>query len=115
VSLLEIAVEAGTFGPVVKLRGESDLVTIGQLRDVLGDQLAGGAQHLTIDLSGLRFADSMTIRLFIETDQALKNAGRTLELLRPQPAVAQSFALLGVDQVLTIRTKSSTGDHPTIC
>jgi hypothetical protein len=35
VSLLEIAVEAGTSGPVVRLSGESDLSTAAQLSDAL--------------------------------------------------------------------------------
>jgi anti-sigma B factor antagonist len=114
VSLLEITVETGTSGTVMKLSGECDLTTTGQLSDALGAQIATGVQHLTIDLSALRFADSMTIREFIEAHHALKTAGGTLELLRPQPAVAKSLRLLGVDQILTVRDKTGTGDQPMI-
>lgn len=114
VSLLEIVVEAGTSGPVVKLSGESDLTTARQLGDALSAQIASGARHLTIDLSGLRFADSQTIRTLIEAHGTLQHAGGTLELLRPQSAVAKSLRLLGVDQVIPVRTKTSTGDQPAI-
>ena len=113
-SPLEITVETGASGPVMKLSGECDLTTTGQLSDAINEQIASGVRHLTIDLSGLRFADSMTVREFIEAHHALKNAGGALELLRPQGAVAKSLRLLGVDQVLTIRAKAGTGDQPTI-
>lgn len=112
-NLLEIAVDTGDSGPVVKLSGESDLSTAGQLSEALNAQLASGAQHLTVDLSGLRFADSATIRTFIETHQRFKNAGGTLELLNPQSTVAHAIGLLGVDQVLAVRTNAGPKDQPT--
>lgn len=82
VSLLEIDVDTGDSGPVVRL-------------------------------SGLRFADSATIRNFIETHQKFKNSGGTLELLNPQPTVAHAISLLGVDQVLTVRVNSDPEDQAT--
>jgi anti-anti-sigma factor len=114
VGLLEIIVETGTSGTVMKLSGECDLTTNVQISDAIAAQLAAGVQHLTIDLSALRFADSMTIREFIEAHYALKKAGGTLELLRPQRAVAKSLRLLGVDRILTVRDKTDTSDQPTI-
>jgi anti-anti-sigma factor len=114
VSLLEIAVEAGTSGPVVRLSGESDLSTAAQLRDAIAAQIAGGARHLVIDLSGLLFADSATINVFTGAHLALSDAGGTLELLGPQPAVARTMSLLGVDQVIAVRAKAATGDQPVI-
>jgi anti-sigma B factor antagonist len=112
VGLLEIAVEAGTSGPVVRLSGESDLSTAGQLSAALTAQIASGVRHLAIDLSGLRFADSATIRVVTTAHLALSDAGGTLELLSPQPAVARTLSLLGVDQVIAIRPKAVTGDQP---
>jgi anti-anti-sigma factor len=114
VGLLEITVEAGASGTLMKLSGECDLTTNGQIGDAIGAQIAAGVQHLAIDLSALRFADSMTIREFIEAHHALKNAGGTLELLRPQPTVAKSLRLLGVDRILTVRDKTGTSEQPAI-
>lgn len=111
-SLLEISVETGAYGSVMKLSGECDPTTIEQLKDAVGAQIADGVRHLTIDLSGLRFADSMTVKVFIDAHRALSNAGGTLELLRPQRVVAKSLHLLGVDRLLTVR--AGTGDQPTI-
>jgi hypothetical protein len=64
VSLLDISVEAGESGPVVRLSGEADLSVAGQLGEALNAQVSSGARHLTVDLSGLRFADSAAIRTF---------------------------------------------------
>jgi anti-sigma B factor antagonist len=113
-SLLEITVETGSSGPVMKLSGECDPTTNGQLRDAIGAQIADGVRHLAIDLSELRFADSMTIKVFFDTQRALKDTGGGLELLRPHGAVAKSLRLLGVDQLLTIRDEAGTGGQPTI-
>ncbi len=112
--LLEIAVEAGPSGPVVKLSGECDLTTVGQLRQALGAQIADGARYLTIDLSALRFADSASFRALLEVHRTLQDAGGAVELLDPQPAVAQAIGLLGIDQLLAVRAKGGSGDHPVI-
>lgn len=103
---LEIVVGAGDDGLVIRLSGEADLTTAEQLRDALRAQLAGGCQHLIIDLSELRFADSATVRILIETHRTLRNRGGVLELARPQLAVAKSLSLLGVDKVLPVRPRA---------
>jgi anti-anti-sigma factor len=104
--MLEIAVAAEESGPVVKLSGECDMSVAVQLSDALHAQMAGGVQHLTVDLSGLRFADSSSIRVLVQAHQVLTEAGGTLELAFPQPTVARTLNLLGVDQVLPVRTQA---------
>jgi anti-sigma B factor antagonist len=101
--------------PVVKLSGESDLTTAGQLPDALTAQLVPAPQRLTVDARGLRFADSASIQALLEAHRALRDAGGSLELvLRPRSVIARTLSLLGADQVLTIRTKAGTGDQPVI-
>lgn len=109
VSLLGIAVESQQFSVVMRLSGEADLSTLGQLRDALNDQISGGARQLTIDLSGLRFADSSSIRALTDAHLALRAQGGTLELAAPQPNVARILVLLGIDQVLTVRPQQDSG------
>ena len=101
--LLEISVTAGDAGPVVMLSGEADITTMAELSEALTAQLASGARHLTVDLSGLRFADSAVIRELVMADRKLKDRGGGLELANPQPAVARALSLLGVDQVIEVR------------
>ncbi len=108
-SLLDISVETGESGPVVRLSGEADASVAGQLSDALSTQISQGPGHLTVDLSGLRFADSAAIRTLIEAHLALHGQGGTLELTDPQPLVARTMSLLGVDQVIPVRSQGGTG------
>jgi anti-sigma B factor antagonist len=105
-SMLHAAVTAGLSGPVIMLAGEADLTTAAELNQLLTAHLDGGTTRLTVDLSGLRFADSAAIRELIHAHRAVTQRGGTLELTRPQPAVAKVLSLLGVDQFLTIRDQA---------
>jgi anti-sigma B factor antagonist len=105
--MLEAWVEAGESGPVVMLAGEADMVGAGQLDALITRQLAGGTWQLTIDVSGLRFADSAAIRVLALAARTLTERGGSLVLLDPQPSVARVLALLGVDQMLTIKGKEA--------
>jgi anti-sigma B factor antagonist len=103
--MLDITVTAGDSGPVMRLSGESDLTVAGQLGDALNTQISGGAGHLVVDLSELRFADSATVRVLVQAHRALQENGGGLEIAFPQPAVAAALRLLGVDQMLTVRAQ----------
>ena len=107
--MLEISVTAGESGPVVKLSGECDMSVTGQLSDALDAQMAGGARHLTVDLSGLRFADSACINTLVRAHLVLTERGGILQLAFPQPKVAATLGLLGVDQALPVRTQTGAG------
>jgi anti-anti-sigma factor len=73
------------------------------LREALSAQIDGGERHLTVDLSRLRFADSVALHALAVAGRAIEEAGGELELLRPQPVVARVLELLCLDQVLTVR------------
>jgi anti-sigma B factor antagonist len=105
--MLEASVTAGESGPVIVLAGEADLTCAEQLDALISGQLAGGTQQLTIDVSGLRFADSASIRTIALAARTLKERGGRLVLLAPQPSVARVLALMGADQMITITAKPS--------
>jgi anti-sigma B factor antagonist len=100
---LRISVAAGDRGPVLVLCGESDLTTTADLTEALTGQIDAGARHLTVDMSGLEFADSASIKALLQANRALKVGGGTMELTAPQPAVARALSLLGVDRLITVR------------
>jgi anti-anti-sigma factor len=83
VSGFEASVAAGEAGPVVVLSGEADLRSAGRLSELLTSQLAAGAVRLLVDVSGLSFADSASVRALV------------LVLVRPQPVVMRVLELLG--------------------
>jgi anti-anti-sigma factor len=88
---------------MVILSGEADLTSVGQLSALITAQLSGGTRQLTVDVSGLRFADTASIRTLMLAARMLKEQGGSLVLLRPQPTMARMLDLLGVAQMFTIR------------
>ena len=102
-SLLRIAVTAGEAGPVVALSGDADLSTATELSEALTAQVDAGPRLLIVDISGLAFADSASIRVIVLAGRALRDQGGALELVNPQPAVARLLSLMGVDQMITVR------------
>jgi anti-anti-sigma factor len=100
VNLLDIHVAAGDAGPVMMLSGEADITNVDQLEDALNAQITAGARILTVDLSGLRFADSTAIVALVQAGRTLKARRGRLELTNPQSALAQTLALMGVVESL---------------
>lgn len=78
-----------------------------ELDDALSARLSDGTRCLTVDISGLSFADTASVRALVLTARSLKTRGGELILVRPQPAVARLLALLGADQAFTIQSGSS--------
>jgi ABC-type transporter Mla MlaB component len=74
-SMLHGAVTAGPSGPAIVLADEADLTTAAELNQLLAAQLDGGTTRLTVDLSGLRFADSAEIRELIHAHRAITQRG----------------------------------------
>ncbi len=101
--VLEVAVTAGESGPVIVLSGEADVTSAGRLGEFLTAHLSGGAREVVVDVSGLRFADSASVRVLVLAGKTLRERGGTLVLLRPQPPVARVLELMGADELLDVR------------
>jgi len=97
---------------VLTLSGEADVTTVAELSAALTAQLASDERHLTVDLSGLRFADSSVIRELVLAGRTLKDRGGGLGLANPQPAVARALSLLGVDQAIEVRDETIATADP---
>jgi anti-anti-sigma factor len=102
-STLDVSVSAGESGPVIVLSGEADYQGVAQLSAALTAQLAAGTTRLLVDVSGLRFADSTSVRALVLTAKALRERDGTLTLVRPQPSVLRVLELMGADQVLAVQ------------
>jgi len=100
---LESSVAAGPSGPVITLTGETDLVSAPQLSALISGQLSGRTLELTIDASGLRFADTASIRALLPAARTLNERGGRLVLLHPQRPITRILAILGADVMFTIR------------
>ena len=102
-STLRASVSAGESGPVITLSGETDMTTVAELSELVTAQLSGGTLHLTVDASGLSFADSVSVRVLVLAARTLRQRGGGLVLLRPQRVLARMLEVMGADQMITIR------------
>jgi anti-anti-sigma factor len=90
VSTLCASVSAGEAGPVITLSGETDMTTVAELSELVTAQLSGGTLYLTIDASGLSFADLASVRVIMLAARTLQERGGGLVLLRPQRVLADA-------------------------
>jgi len=100
--MLKASVAAGRSGPVITLSGEADLTSAAQLGALLSAQLSDGTRELTIDVSGLRFADSASVRTLMLAARTLKDRDGSLVLLHPQRPVARVLELTGAVHMFTV-------------
>jgi anti-sigma B factor antagonist len=112
VSTFRASVSAGESGPVITLSGEVDLSTITELSDLINAQLAGGTVHLTIDVSGMSFADSASMRVLMLAAMTLRKRGGGLVLLRPRPALARLLDIMDAGQVITVQGQAGVIPEP---
>jgi anti-sigma B factor antagonist len=77
---------------VVEASGELDMASADALQNVL-DPLHGS---VAIDLSGVSFLDSSTIRVFVLTRKRLNAEGGNLRLLRPHDVPRRAIELCGL-------------------
>ena len=101
-STFRASVSAGESGPVIMLSGDVDLSSVAELSDLVTAQLSGGTLHLTIDVSGLTFADSASVRVLMLAAATLRKRGGGLVLLRPQPALSRLMEIMDAGQVIMI-------------
>jgi anti-sigma B factor antagonist len=112
VSTLRASVSAGESGPVITLSGETDITTVAELSELVTAQLSGGTLHLTIDASGLSFADSASVRVLVLAARTLQQRGGGLALLRPQRPLARMLEIMGAGQMITIRGETEASPEP---
>ena len=111
-STLRAAVSAGESGPLIILSGETDIATVAELSELVTAQLAGGAVHLTIDVSGLSFADSASVRVLVLAARTLQERDGGLVLLRPQHGGGQDAGDHRRGQMIAVRGDTGVTSEP---
>ena len=92
--------DAGT--ATVTLRGEVDILTVDQVRVVLGEALAIRPQEILVDLSELAFIDSTGLGALIFGFQRARDAGVRFRLADANPTVRQILMLSGLLEVVEL-------------
>lgn len=68
----------------------------------LAASLDAAAPKVRLNLSGVEFVDSSGLRVLIDAHQRLQEAGGSLTIASPSPAVRRLFEISGVDDYLSV-------------
>src|SRR5581483_10433745 len=84
-------------GIVVKLAGELDMATAGELDQTIRTALGNAPEVLVLDLTNLKFLDSAGLGVLVKGHNA---SGQTaFRLVVTSPAIQRPLELTGLDQV----------------
>ena len=86
----------------IAARGEIDLFTAPDLKQVLTDAIEGGQHRLVIDLSEVSFLDSTALGVLIGAVKRLRSRGGALAIVNTDTSIAKTFEITGLDQIFTI-------------
>jgi anti-sigma B factor antagonist len=112
VGTLRAVVTGGSAGPLIALSGEADSTSVAELSHLITGQLTDGTPYLTIDASGLVFADTASIRVLVLAGRTLQQRGGNLVLVRPRPMLVRVLQIMGADQFITVREQADAAPEP---
>jgi len=86
-------------GLAVTINGELDITNVDALEAAVGSALARHPQRLIVELSGLRFADSSAIALWVRWSTAVHK----IELRDVSPILRRVIDSLGLAEILSMK------------
>jgi anti-sigma B factor antagonist len=99
-AIIEQGSEAGHY--VIAARGEIDLFTAPELKQVLTDAIEGGQRRIAIDLSEVSFLDSTALGVLIGAVKRLRSREGALAIVNVDENISKTFEITGLDQIFTI-------------
>jgi anti-sigma B factor antagonist len=85
--------------PVVTITGELDMSSVETIQQGVAPVLARNPSRLVVDVSGLRFADSSAIALWVRWATSV----REFELREPPPLLRRVIAGMGLSEILVVK------------
>ena len=86
--------------PVVAVRGEVDISTVGALDDALAAQLDGGAASIVVDFLGVTFLDSTGLSALVRAHRRCADAGGRFALVMDEAKLVNLLTITGLDRLL---------------
>ncbi|MBG0563084.1 STAS domain-containing protein [Actinoplanes aureus] len=86
----------------VSLHGEIDILTVEQVRIVLGEAVAAGPQRIVVDMADVAFIDSTGLGALISGFQRARDRDIGFRLARPSHNVRQILVLSGLLEVVEL-------------
>ena len=87
---------------VVAVRGEIDLFTAPELKQVLTDVIEQGRRRVVIDLTETTFLDSTALGVLIGAVKRLRTDGGALAIVNVDRNIGKTFEITGLDQIFTL-------------
>lgn len=90
----------------MRVEGDLDLATTPLVRDALADAPSGA--RVVLDLSACTFLDSSAVQLFATAARDAEQAGGSLAVVAPDPAVARVLEITRMDTILEVHRSLET-------
>ena len=87
---------------VLAVRGEIDLFTAPELKQVLAESIESGRVRIVIDLTDTTFLDSTALGVLIGAVKRLRSRDGGLAIVNLDENIAKTFEITGLDQIFTI-------------
>lgn len=88
---------------VIAVSGEIDLFTAPELKSAIGAAVDDGRPRVVVDLTHTTFLDSSGLGVLVGALQRLRDHGGALSIVNVDDAIARTFSITGLDQILAIR------------
>jgi anti-anti-sigma factor len=95
---------------VIYVRGEIDIATAGRLRDVIEPHL-GPRQSIVLDLGGVEFMDSQSLKVLEQARGRLTADGGSLVLRNPSEAARRLLTVARTEGLLADDATEHPGEH----
>ncbi len=87
---------------VLAVRGEIDLFTAPELKQVLAEAIEGGRIRIIVDLTDTTFLDSTALGVLIGAVKRLRSRDGALAIVNVDDNISKTFEITGLDQIFTI-------------
>ena len=87
---------------VVAVRGELDLYTASDLKEVFAHAIDTGRIRIIVDLAETTFLDTSALSVLLSASKRLRSQGGALVIVNLTEKIAKVFEITGLDQTLTI-------------
>jgi anti-sigma B factor antagonist len=87
---------------VLAVRGEIDLFTAPELKQVLAESIEAGRTRVVVDLTETTFLDSTALGVLIGAVKRLRSRDGAMAIVNIDENIAKTFEITGLDQIFTI-------------
>jgi anti-sigma B factor antagonist len=84
----------------IALSGRLDAAGAEKIETEFANRVSKAGRGVIVDMSGVSFVGSLGIRLLISNSRSAQRAGHRVVLMGVQPAVAEVFATVALDELI---------------